>query len=229
MTWPHGQGIWISEGISSPYDTPELKGWFSNGPGDWFCPHTTDLTSWQKCGISRDLFLLCLLIGQWHYQSWNPASLVGQLSLEQDPLASCELNLNLGRRFAGASNLVSEITEGIYWADDWLPISKLALWGWWWEGIMGGNQDKDPWLEIRIREAQLHHKWGVVAAEYSEGWCGHRARPVPEKQWPDHLSHRQSCVVSGFKQTVNVRFKPGRSMKPIQSNSLNLRHINLSF
>lgn len=100
MTWPHGQGIWISKGINSHYDTPELKVWFSNGPADWFCPHTTNLTSWQKCGISRDLFLLCLLIGQWHYQSWNPV-VVGQLSFEQDLLASCELNLNLRRRFAG--------------------------------------------------------------------------------------------------------------------------------
>lgn len=40
---------------------------------------------------------------------------------------------------------------------------------------------------------------------------------------------RQSCVVSGFKQSVNVRFKPGLWDHPIQPNSLNLRHINISF
>lgn len=130
----------------------------------------------DKMWYLKRVISVVLLIGQWHHQSWNPASIVGQPSLEQGLLASCELNLNLGRRFAGQEYCwCFQSGQWDHWRhllSRWLPIPNLALWGggwWWW--IMGGNQDKDPWLEIRIREAQLHQKgesgghrvfWGLV-------------------------------------------------------------------
>lgn len=74
---------------------------------------------------------------------------------------------------------------------------------------MGGNQDKDRWLEISNDKESTtilkRREWwpqSILSAVWS--WAHH----VSEKQCPDHLS-RQSCVVSGLKQNVNVRMKPG--------------------